>query len=167
MSTLGKETDYIQNSGIAAVLLWRAICGYTKSNENAPCPLQLLFLVLPILFHEETAEFVIHTNKSSGLQLFTQKFGSTKSCKNDLLLSINARALDMRRQSFEALQLGMLKRLVALRVDDGMVFPISTTTPKFNIPEAIKPLMSAADKLGFWFGQHTLFEIQELLKVRF
>jgi hypothetical protein len=166
MATLSREVSTIQNTALAATLLWRAACGYDDASESTPCPLPLIFLVLPILFQQDSAEFVIHTRKNSGLQLFAQKFADTTTSKNDVLLSINNRAIAMRPQTLEALRLSISKRLIAMRIDVGCVFPISTTAPIARIPEAVRPLLDAAEKFGYWCGQLTLFEIQQLLKVR-
>src|SRR5688500_4261604 len=111
MSTLSREISMIQNTALGAALLWRAVCGYDEATDSTPCPLPLLFIVLPILFQEDTADLVIHTRKNSGLEIFTQKFADTVASKNDVLLGINTRAIAMRAQTLEALRLGISKRL--------------------------------------------------------
>src|SRR5262245_2493688 len=111
MPTLSKEIVSVQNTALAAALLWRASTGYSDASESKPCPLPLLFLILPILFHEDTAAFAIQTRKNSGLQLFVNKFSETATSKSDLLLGIRTRARAMRQQSLEALRLGISQRL--------------------------------------------------------
>jgi hypothetical protein len=165
MATLSREIDNVQNTALGATLLWRATTGYNEASESNPCPLPLLFVILPILFQEDTAEFVVRTRKHSGLQLFAQKFSETTASKSDLLLNINRRAIAMRQQTLEALHLALSEHLLVLRVNNGDVFPVSTTRPVANIPQAVRPLLDAAEKLGYWFGQRTLFEVQQLLKI--
>ena len=76
MSILGKEAENIQNAGLGAALLWRFTIGYAAgSGINQPSPLPLIFLPLPIAFHEETAAFLKSTHKASGLRAFADKFG--------------------------------------------------------------------------------------------
>ena len=68
MSTLTQETRCVQNSALGAVLLWRYTSGWTKHNKtSAHPPLQLLFIVLPILFHRETLTILKSTNRPSKL----------------------------------------------------------------------------------------------------
>jgi hypothetical protein len=165
MPTLSKEIGSIQNTALSAVLIWRATAGFSEASDGTPCPLPLLFLILPILYHEDTAALAIQTRKASGLQLFAKKFSETTTNKSDVLLGISPRAIVMRRQSLEALRLAISSRLIALRRDNGDAFPVSTTAPIANTPQAVRPLLNAAEKIGYWFGQRTLFEIQQLLKV--
>jgi len=95
---LAREAQNVQNPALGAALVWRFCCGYVETNRvSAPPPLQLLFLVLPIVLHQATSEFVRRTYKSSGLRAFAAKFGDSAVSKQDLLIQIHARSIRCKR----------------------------------------------------------------------
>src|SRR5687768_8712319 len=108
MSSLAREVRNIQNPALGAGLLWRFACGYVRGHRTRdPAPLPLLFLVLPILLHEQTASFVQGTKKASGLRMFASKFGTAANAKQDLLIAIHDRMLTLRRLSLESVQIAL------------------------------------------------------------
>lgn len=166
MTTLAREVENVQNAALGAALLWRFSCGFVDSHpthDHAQIP--LAFLVLPIVLHQATAEFLRSTRPSSGLRAFAAKFGESKTAKQDLLLQLHDRALRWRRLSLNSLELASAGRLVQVTAD-GEIVPMSTT-PVRGVSDEIKRLMNDAEKLGRWCGQMTLHEIANALKVRF
>src|SRR5436309_1654493 len=113
MGALANELNNIQNPALGAVLLWRFCVGYERKNAVRTAPmLPLLLLVLPVLFHEETAELVRSTQAASGLRAFADKFKTSQRGKSDLLLAIHERTLIMRSLTLTSLQLAVNSRLV-------------------------------------------------------
>ncbi len=166
MSALTREVRNIQNPALGAGLIWRFVCGYVANHPSRdPAPLPLLFLVLPIVLHEETEEFVSSTQKASGLRLFAAKFGKAENLKQDLLLAIHDRMLALRRLSMESIRLGLATRL--LHLDGATVIPLSETQAVAGIQSDVRRLMKSAEKLGTWCGLLTMHEIATVLKVRF
>ncbi|WP_083831034.1 three component ABC system middle component [Herbaspirillum lusitanum] len=167
MSALSREVRYVQNPAMGAALVWRFICGYTENHKTSNAvPLPLIFIVLPILFHEATAQFVKSTLKSSGLRAFATKFGESKTSKQDVLLGIHERTLRLRGLTRDAMRLGLVTRLFYLGGDAGL-FPLSRTQAIAGMSDEIRQLMRDAEKLGVWCAQLTLHEISATLKVRF
>jgi hypothetical protein len=168
MSALNKETRIVQNPALGAVLLWRFTRGYSEgSGISAPTPIPLLYVLLPIIYHQETAEFVKSTQKASGLRAFVHKFDETKTSKSDLILAIHDRAKTMRSLTRHSLSLAIASDLIAVDVRSGTVFPITKTQPKAGIPNSVSDMIKAAEKLGFWCSKLTLHEISITLKVAF
>lgn len=168
MTVLNKETKLIQNPALGSVLLWRFTTGYAKGSEiNSPTPLPLLFLVLPIALHQETATFVKSTQKSSGLRGFAGKFNESRHAKNDLILSIQPRSISMRNLTLHSLRLAITSRLVTLDTQTGTVIPLSSTAPRAGIPESVRIMLKAVEKLGVWCSQVSLHEVSVILKVGF
>lgn len=166
MSALTREVRNIQNPALGAGLIWRFVCGYVANHPTRdPAPLPLLFLVLPIVLHEETEEFVSGTQKASGLRLFAAKFGKAENLKQDLLLAIHDRMLALRCLSMESIRLGLATRL--LHLDGATVIPLSETQAVAGIQSDVRRLMKSAEKLGAWCGLLTVHEIATVLKVRF
>jgi hypothetical protein len=166
MNALATEVRNIQNPALGAGLLWRFTCGYVASHQtHDPAPLPQLFLVLPIVLHEQTEKFVQSTIKASGLRTFAAKFGKSENSKQDLLLAIHDRMLRLRNLSLESIRLALATRL--LHLDTAAVIPLSETQAAAGIPADVRRMMKNAEKLGAWCGLLTMHEIATTLKVRF
>lgn len=167
MNSLSQEVRNIQNPALGATLLWRFACGYSESHRTKDSvPLTLMFIVLPILLHRQTEDFLNSTRQASGLRAFTTKFGESKNSKQDLLIAIHERMIRLRSLSFASIQIAMATRLI--HVDTfARVLALSTTDAISGIPPETKRLMADSKKLGSWCSQLTLHEIAAALKIRF
>ena len=167
MSTLTHETRCVQNPALGAVLLWRFTVAWTKqSSTSGHPPLPQVFLVLPVLFHEDTFDLLKGTNRPTGLHGFAQKFSRKAICKSDVLLGVHARALAWRELTWESLQLAVRSRLVTVIPASGTVVPL-TETRASGVPTHVKRLVTNAEKLEAWCSHLSLFEIASVLKVHF
>lgn len=166
MSILTQEVRNIQNPALGAGLLWRFACGYVGSHPTHDhVPLPLAFLVLPIVMHEQTEEFVHATQKASGLRAFAAKFGKSENSKQDILLSVHDRMLALRLLSVDSIRLALATRL--LHLNAAHLIPLSETEAVAGIPPDVKRMMKNAEKLGLWCGLLTMHEVSTTLKVRF
>ncbi len=165
MTMLAREAQNVQNPALGAAILWRFCCAYgtTHPTNDAPA-LPTMFVVLPIVLHQATAELLRRTRPSSGLRAFAAKFGDTTVSKQDLLLQIHDRALRWRTLTLQSIELAAAGHLIHL-TDTGEVIPLSKTKAR-GLPDEVKQLMSDAEKLGAWCGSLTLHEIATTLKVR-
>ena len=167
MSVLSTEFRNVQNPALGATLLWRFACGHFAGHRTKDAvPLSLAFLVLPIVLHQQTEEFVKTTIKSSGLRAFAGKFGTASNAKQDVLLAINGRMIAHRTLTMESLRIAMSTQLVHVS-KEARISPLSMTSMRSGIPLEIKRLHASSEKLGFWFSQLTVHEIASALKVRF
>ncbi len=168
MSILSQETQNVQNPALGAMLLWRFATGYEQgSNTHNPTPIPLLFIVLPIILHEETASFIKSTRQPSGLRGFASKFSASSNAKNDLILSIQGRALRMRKLSTDSLRQAIASKLISTVTAKGMAIPLTLISPRSEIPKAVEELCKQAEKLGVWCSQVSLYEISVILKIGF
>ncbi|MES3001205.1 MAG: three component ABC system middle component [Pseudomonadota bacterium] len=162
---LAREAQNVQNPALGAAILWRFCCAYTTTHATSDAPaLPTLFVVLPIVLHQATAELLRRTRPSSGLRAFAAKFGESAVAKQDLLLQIHDRSLRWRALTMESIELASAGSLIHLS-ESGVVIPLSKTKAR-GLPDEVKQLMSDAEKLGAWCGQLTLHEITTTLKVR-
>ena len=69
MSRLTKEFYNVQNPALGAYLLSRFACGYLKENQERT-PMPLMFIVLPMIYKQEIANFISSTQKVSGIHFF-------------------------------------------------------------------------------------------------
>lgn len=167
MPVLAREVDAVQNPALGASLLWRFAVGYSgarKVPESTPLP--ILFVVLPLLYHEESARLITSTRLASGLRAFVGKFSDSTNVELDLLLALQRRAHQMRRQTLEALRLAVSTRLLTLERASAEVIVLSRTEPS-KVASSIQSMMRNAEKLGGWFGAVSVFELASQLHVRF
>jgi hypothetical protein len=162
---LAREAQNVQNPALGATLIWRFCCGYVDTHRvSTPPPLHLLFLVLPIVLHQATSEFVKRTYKSSGLRAFAAKFGDSSVSKQDLLFQIHDRAIRWRKLSLQSIELAVAGNLVKIE-ETGEAIPLSRTKAS-GLSDEVKQLMNLAEKLGAWFGELTVHEVVTTLKVK-
>lgn len=168
MVSLSHETHLVQNPALGAMLLWRFVHGYERgSGTHDATPLPLLFIVLPIIFHQETASFVKSTREASGLRYYADKFRESRNSTSDLILTIHGRALAMRGLSSQSMMLAVTSGLMSVRCETGQAVSLSSTAPKAGIPAEIKTMLASAEKLGVWCSQVSLHEVSVILKVGF
>ena len=162
---LAREAQNIQNPALGAAVLWRFCCGYVEAHPDGDSPrLPLLFLVLPIVLHQATAELLRRTRVSSGLRAFAAKFGDSQISQQDLLLQIHERAVRWLTLSLQSIELAAAGRLFQLS-ESGDVIPLSRTKAR-GLQDEVKQLLADAEKLGTWCGQLTLHEVTTTLKVK-
>jgi hypothetical protein len=163
---LAREVRNIQNPALGGALLWRFACAYRAEHRTAEhVAFPLLFVVLPILFHRPTCEFVRRTRRASGLRAVAAKFSDSAHSKSDLLLAIHSRAEQLRPLTLESFRVAQLGRLLHLDTS-GHVVCLTETAKVFGDAE-VRALVSDAERLGGWFSELTLHEIAIALKVRF
>lgn len=166
MNVLARETSNVQNPALGAMLLWRFASGYERESSTRCHPnLPLLFIVLPLLLHEDIVGIVAETRPSSGLRAFADKFASSSISKSDLLVSLNERILAMKALTIESLMLSISTNLVALDITTASVVPLTVTAPRVGIPESVKKLSALAEKLAGWCSLLTNHEIGLTLKI--
>jgi hypothetical protein len=166
MGALARETKAVQNPALGAMLLWRASVGYRESSTTgAPMPLPLLFLVLPIVLHDDTVALLLGTRSQSGLHKFIEKFHLSSQSKTDLVLAVGPRALKMRALSLDSLRLALTTSLLSIDRTVAGVFPLSTTPARLGIPTSIRPMLLAAERLGGWLARVTPYEAAVELQV--
>ena len=74
MTALGLESRLVQNPALGAVVLWRFVHSYYHAHSlRAAAPFCLAALVLPMVWHAETAENIASTREASGLRAFADK----------------------------------------------------------------------------------------------
>ena len=168
MGALNREIRVLQNPALGASLIAAAARGFSEgSNVHAPMPLPVAFLVLPIVWHRVSKEFLHGTQKKSGLFYFADKFSQSKNAKSDLLLAVHRRALAMRATTFEALNIAFHTGIAAMDSTQGSLFATSKLDTVLKQLSHEHHLHTDAERLGFWFGQLTPFQLSSILKVAF
>lgn len=154
----------VQNPGLGAFALWQFGQGFQAEDER-PAPFALAFLVLPIVLHRATLEIVTSTNRPSGLALFAAKLGKER----EQLLAVHERALLLRTLTLQSAAVGVSGRLLSVDYKDATL-RANVPEPKprrLVLPERVKDLGPASEKLGFWFSNLGTAQVANLLRVEF
>lgn len=159
------EAEIVQNPALGAFLLWHFGLGF-QSCGRAKVPLPLAFLVLPIVLYRPTLDAVISTQKNSGLSLFTAKFAKNK----EHLVGLQGRAISLRKTTLESVGVAATAGLIRIdyetadmRSFDRTVIGVKNPT----VPERLKSLPKASEKLGIWFSRLSMGQVSLTLGVEF
>lgn len=164
MAALDAEVRAVQNSAFGAAILAGFVHGYFEGDSSKKgAPLPYLYLVLPMILHADIYRLVRGTRPS--LRHLAEKFVSTEAAGTDLLLSLQKRALDMRRLTSECVAVLLIAGLAHLDPKQGRLVPrkVDLLSDRPEVPEQA----AEARKLGHWFSELSPFEIGNILKVTF
>lgn len=164
---LSQDVYEVQNPALCAVIQWRFSIGYQEHRQDAAGPpIHLAFLVAPLVLHPDSRRLLLSTLRSSGLRMFTEKFGRAAENQGDVLLALQHRTELFRDVSWRGIQLAVAAGLVTIRTESAALLPLSRTKPRLSLPN-VRALLNASERLGVWMGELTLQEVAFILKVRF
>jgi hypothetical protein len=164
VASLDAEIRNVQNPAFGAVVIASFVQGFYEADSSKQgAPLPYLFLVLPMILHEDIYRLLSGTRPS--LRHMAEKFISTEYAGTDLLLSLNGSALRLRRLTAKSLGILFSTQLAKMDSATGRVLPLKTR--QFNRRPDIPEEAVESRKLGNWFAQLSAFEIGSILKVTF
>lgn len=158
------EPEIVQNPALGAYMIWQFSLGF-QAEDARLAPLPLAFLVLPLLLHRRTLEMIGSTRKSSGLALFAAKLGEER----ENLLAVHERALLLRSLTLQSVAMGSRAKLLTVDYAAAAVRAnaLEPKSKKPALPERIKGVAGAAEKLGHWFCKAGLHQVATTLRVEF
>lgn len=157
---LADEVRAMQNPALGAALVWRFACGFSPPTSPLATPLPLMYVVLPMLYHSQTAQQIAATRTGSGLRKLEEKFWGS----SDILLLLQPRALAMRDLTLRSLRIAMRSGLLTLVPVEAALWPrLEVRMPPQE--GAVAGLLKSAEKLGHWCSSLTLYEVSGVLKL--
>lgn len=168
MRILNQEAKNVQNPALGSYIIWQFCISYAKhSNSEDGPPLPLIFLLLPLLFKEDTFEVISSTRKATGLRASFEKLNQSNNPLKDIVLSINKGVIDYKKITLDSLSISVASKLVAIETNSGLVISLTESKPSAKYVDSAKQYQKCAEKLGIWFSNLTIHEVSSLLKVRF
>jgi len=158
------EAAIVQNEALGAYAIWRFGLGFQERDGQA-VTLPLAFLLLPLILHTPTLDMVLGTQKASGLHLFVGKLGEQR----ENLLAVHGRTLALRQLTLGSLMVAEQSQLVRIE-------PSTATVRAFSphhelqapaLPERIRRIAPACEKIGYWFAGLSDQQVAHTLKVGF
>jgi hypothetical protein len=158
------ETAIVQNEALGAFALWKFGLAF-QDRDGYPTTLPLMFLVLPLILHGPTLSMVLSTFKASGLHLFAGKLGE----KREDLLAVHGRALTLRPLTLSSLMMAEQSSLIRIDPSTARVWANSLheDMPTPNLPERIRRIGPACERLGHWFAGLSDQQVAHTLRVEF
>lgn len=158
------EAAIVQNEALGAYALWRFGLGYQERNGQA-VTLPLAFLLLPLVLHAPTLAMVLSTQRASGLHLFAGKLGEQR----EDLLALHGRALALRQLTLGSIMVAEQSQLVRIEPSTATLWAFS---PHHDLkapalPERIRRISPACEKIGYWFAGLSDEQVAHTLKVGF
>lgn len=151
----------VQNPALGATLVWKFVEGYAPRGVGRFPTLPLLFLILPIIYHEKLRVAATSTNPSSGLRLYAGKFKS----EQEILYGIHDRMLRLRELSLSSISIALQCGLINIDTSTAEVSSLRHTSPK-KVDDKVKSMLKSAQKLGHWCKELSLQEVQAILRVK-
>jgi hypothetical protein len=135
-----------------------------QSQASEALPFHLAFLVLPLLLHRATLATIGSTLAGSGLSLFAAKLGEHQ----ENIIAIHERALVLRSLTLQSIGVGAQTGLLSVNYEEALIRSNTLSRKqKRNLPERLRHLDRAADKIGIWFSNVSVGQIALTLKVAF
>lgn len=159
------EAALVQNEALGAYALWQFGLGY-QDRDGRAVALPLAFLVLPLVLHSPTLAMVLSTHKASGLHLFVGKLGE----KREDLIAIHGRMIALRRLTLDSLMRAEQSCLIRIDPTTASIWSIGVYDElglPAVLPERIRRLGPACEKIGYWFAGLTDQQVVHTLKVEF
>ena len=155
-----KEYEIIQNTTLAALALWKFCIAYYNNTEREKGPsIPHLMLVLPLVFNKLVAESIYNKHRRSGLH-------RALSENRTIPVGLQQRMISMEDQTFHAINLAFAMDLLEYDHENAEIIPKKITFSFNPSNDGIKQIISAADRLGYWFSIISIDQIGILLKVR-
>lgn len=155
------EIYLMQNPALGASLVWRFAEGYAPKGYGLLPSMPLLFIVLPILYHEQLRYAANTTFPSSGLRAFAGKFKS----QQEILYGIQGRMLKLRNVSLASISIAIQCSLISLNTATAEIESLRRKAPS-ELDEKIKDMLRSAEKLGQWCKSLTIQEVQAILRIK-
>lgn len=156
------EQRVIQNTGLAAEVIWQAVHeAYEARGRTEGVTLPLAFLILPLTFHQRTAK---------ALASKTQPGALYKALADDreIIVGLQARMQALSDRTFQSLSIGFHTGLLLLDPDHQRhLIPGRKSTPVAHVTEDVKTILNAAKRVGHAFAEMNLVQLSTQLNIRF
>lgn len=159
--TLTTEAELVQNPALGALVLWAFTAEFYGQTQRARGPaLPLALPILPMVLHEETVESIYNRHFDGGLML-------ALADNRTLTLDLQERMEAMAQQTMRALNLGFATNLLTYDRGTGELRPKRMTPPVRPAQAEVRKMISAAERLGYWFCKINLDQLCSYLHIRF
>lgn len=156
------EQRVAQNTGLAAETIWQSVHEtFECSGRTIGVPLPLSFLILPLAFHQRTA---------NSLASRTQPGALYKALADDqeITVGLQQRMQALSDRTLQALSIGFHTGLLLVDpTHDRQLIPGKKSPPVAHSTEEVKAILSAAKRVGQAFFEMSPVQIITHLNIHF
>ncbi|WP_044339365.1 three component ABC system middle component [Rossellomorea aquimaris] len=163
--SLLQEYEIMQNPAIGANAIWAFAQGFISYPQEKHEHLTLwhIFTILPLVFHGTSRKVIIKRRESSGLRSILDREPSISLAQNEAIFNLENRIMSMEKRTLRSLNLAIACNLVTL--ENGNFTSRSNFKLPKNVQAETKAVLKAANKLGIWAGNMSIFEYLTILGV--
>ncbi|HBN76684.1 MAG TPA: hypothetical protein DD473_12870 [Planctomycetaceae bacterium] len=158
------EREVSQNAVLGSAALWAATNQYCEDiDTDRGVPIAHLFLVIPLVFHRQSAETIYK------LQMTAGSFYRAMTDEKTITVGLQRRLQNHSRNTFEALNLAFASKLLILDQEELEVIPGRKSLP-FTYPKHAtdaKNIVAAGKRVGNWLAVTEFPVLCKLLRIRF
>jgi Family of unknown function (DUF6521) len=156
------EQQVIQNTGLAAEAIWQTVHDAYEANDRTQgVPLPLVFLVLPLTFHQRTARILASKTQPGALY-------KALADDREIIVGLQERMQAMSERTFHALSIAFHTGLLRLDQDHlRQLIPGRKTLPVAHVTDEVKIIMNAAKRVGHAISEMTVVQLSTHLQIRF
>jgi hypothetical protein len=156
------EHRLVQNPALAAEILWECVnaCFEATDRVSGP-PLPAMFLVLPLTFHQRSADALANKQQPGALYRALAEYPP-------LVVGLQKRMQTMADLTWEGLSLGFSAALFGLESNPAIrLFPKRRTPPVRHGTEDVQSVIGASRRVGQTIAEMPLEQLCQALGVRF
>ncbi|MFN7997639.1 MAG: three component ABC system middle component [Bryobacteraceae bacterium] len=156
------EQRVVQNTGLAAEAIWQAVNeAYAASGRTRGVPLPLVFVVLPLVFHQRSAVALASKTQPGALY-------RALADDREITVGLQGRMQAMADRTLAALSVGFESGLLLVDADhERQVIPGRKTAPVTHVTEEVRAILSAAKRVGQALGELNVVQLAVHLNIRF
>jgi hypothetical protein len=156
------EQHVIQNTGLAAEAIWQAASeAYEASGRTVGVPLPLVFVVLPLVFHQRSAVTLASKTQPGALY-------KALAHNREITIGLQGRMEAMADRTLAALSIAFESGLLLVDTDhEQQVIPGRKTAPVAHATEEVKTILSAAKRVGQALAELNVVQLAVHLNIRF
>jgi len=155
------EQRVVQNTGLAAEAIWQAVHeAYELRGRTDGVPFPLVFLVLPLTFHQQTASSLASKTQPGALY-------KALAANREITVDLQRRMQALSDRTFHALSIAFQTGLLAFDHKERQLVPARKSPPVTHVTDEVKVVLAAAKRIGQAFGEMSVVQIITALNVRF
>jgi hypothetical protein len=156
------EQHVTQNTGLAAEVIWQAVQEAFEANSRTEgVSLPLVFLVLPLTFHQRSAVSLASRTQPGALY-------KALSDDREITVGLQVRLQAMSGRTFHALSIAFQTGLIQMDRDhQHQLIPGRRSPPVTHATEEVKIIMGAAKRVGRALAEMSVVQLITHLSVKF
>jgi len=156
------EHNVSQNIGLAAETLWTATAeAYAASGKISGIPLPLSMIILPLAFHQRSAELLASKTQPAAMY-------KALAADGGIVIGLQRRMESMAANTFAGIDLAIRSGLIEIdREQQCQLFPKRKTAPVDHYADDVRIILAAAKRIGQAITEMSPTQLSSQLKIQF